>query len=231
MKWIVIIATAAALTACTKETPDSAPEITYISMSNELNFTQSGDLFTDTVMVTSNTKWEIANLPIWIKSYEMLDNIENENTNVSAMRLLFTADNEKFTPQGLSEDVILRTAGGKTYNLPAKFAGFKPYISFNVSQIQLAIDPIDSNYYGKVIVNSNVDWEILHQCPWCRSITEIAVNRGNGIESMGAVTVGFERNHHDSPTMDGRMIFSDSQTGVSSQIDVMFPKGTDHSDH
>lgn len=208
-----------------------APTLRNVNFSKTLNFTQTGDLFTDTVTVVANVAWEISKMPEWVKSYEKTNNELMPQDGVrTEIELVIVADNSKFTTTKMEGEIEFSDKTGAIYPLPVEFAGFTPHVDFyvvNEAEEEVSVDKLvlamneQDEYMVKVIVKSNVGWVVT--VPVWVEETNVIGEPQNALETEISVWLKMNKGEYDTDPLTESVNFDAETVNFHKAIDLVFP--------
>lgn len=208
-----------------------APTLRNVNFSKTLNFTQTGDLFTDTVTVVANVAWEISKMPEWVKSYEKTNNELMPQDGVrTEIELVIVADNSKFTTTKMEGEIEFSDKTGAIYPLPVEFAGFTPHVDFyvvNEAEEEVSVDKLvlamneQDEYMVKVIVKSNVGW-VVTVPEWVEE-TNVIGEPQNALETEISVWLKMNKGEYDTDPLTESVNFDAETVNFHKAIDLVFP--------
>lgn len=208
-----------------------APTLRNVNFSKTLNFTQTGDLFTDTVTVVANVAWEVSKMPEWVKSYEKTNNELMPQDGVrTEIELVIVADNSKFTTTKMEGEIEFSDKTGAIYPLPVEFAGFTPHVDFyvvNEAEEEVSVDKLvlamndQDEYMVKVIVKSNVGWAVT--VPEWVEETNVIGEPQNALETEISVWLKMNKGEYDTDPLTESVNFDAETVNFHKAIDLVFP--------
>lgn len=208
-----------------------APTLRNVNFSKTLNFTQTGDLFTDTVTVVANVAWEISKMPEWVKSYEKTNNeLMPQDGVCTEIELVIVADNSKFTTTKMEGEIEFSDKTGAIYPLPVEFAGFTPHVDFyvvNEAEEEVSVDKLvlamneQDEYMVKVIVKSNVGW-VVTVPEWVEE-TNVIGEPQNALETEISVWLKMNKGEYDTDPLTESVNFDAETVNFHKAIDLVFP--------
>lgn len=201
------------------------PALRAINFSKTLNFTQADTVFTDTVTVISNAAWEITSMPAWVKSWKKTDpQLSPEEGVQTSIELVFIADHSKLTPAKMEGQIQFKDQTEAQYPLNVEFAGFTPYVQFDVTELTLEEEEENSGIYkGKVIVSSNVNWTIDNQdAAFVGDVDNVTNFLGNALETKNTVWVTMDQTKLSTDEQVGTLHFKDQLTNTDVPLSVRF---------
>lgn len=208
-----------------------APTLRNVNFSKTLNFTQTDDLFTDTVTVVANVAWEVSKMPEWVKSYEKTNNELMPQDGVrTEIELVIVADNSKFTTTKMEGEIEFSDKTGAIYPLPVEFAGFTPHVDFyvvNEAEEEVSVDKLvlamndQDEYMVKVIVKSNVGW-VVTAPDWVEE-TNVIGEPQNALETEISVWLKMNKGEYDTDPLTESVNFDAEAVNFHKAIDLVFP--------
>lgn len=182
-------------------------------------------LFTDTLVVNSNIRWDIEGLPSWVTLDANGEPAEGRQTTI---RLIFTGDASKFNKAEMTGSFKLTRISTPTVESVLDIKAVSTIDAINeegasIQQIVMAPSPIvQDRYYAEFKIISNTDWELKNIPDWVATST---IDNATAYEGslQTEQTVRFMMENLDTERLSQKLQFTSAKTGAIKEVDLIFP--------
>lgn len=212
-----------------------APILTLSRENSSLSIRKSSPsdrgLFTDTITVDSNLKWEVKSLPEWI-DYNFVGDKKPQEGVPTEIKLALVGNTRLFTAAEMTGEIVIGSANhpDSDKTIAAKAVSELEIVTSNEdntpvsSVIMERIPGANNQYTAKVFVKSNTAWSLIDLPQWATaSVSDNASDYNASLETGITVFIAMKDGLLDTDRLEHPIRFYDKTTKLEKTLDIIFP--------